>query len=104
MKALFDACKDLGYTCWLHEQYRDYYREAVSWNPDLAVHEEAAKTPPSAFPGTRFKHDWKDGSIPLMDNWDGGPPAYLNNDFMMGYLLKNYRVMFEHGIPPQGSY
>ncbi|MGH9582333.1 MAG: DUF5696 domain-containing protein, partial [Bryobacteraceae bacterium] len=25
MKAFFDACKQLGDTCWLHDQYRDYY-------------------------------------------------------------------------------
>ncbi len=104
MKALFDACKDLGYTCWLHDQYRDYYLDAPSWNPEFAVHEEDAAHPPAAFPGTRFKHDWKDGAIPLMDNWDGGPQGYLNNDFMMGHLIKNYRVMLDHGIHPQGSY
>jgi hypothetical protein len=104
MKALFVACKDLDYTCWLHDQYRDYYLDAPSWNPEFAVHEENATSPPSAFPGTRFKHDWKDGSIPLMDNWDGGAQGYLNNDFMIGYLVKNYSVMFEHSIHPQGSY
>ena len=40
MKAFFDACKELGYTCWLHDQYRDYYTDAPSWNPDFAVHAE----------------------------------------------------------------
>jgi hypothetical protein len=104
MKALFDTCKDLGYTCWLHDQYRDYYLDAPSWNPDFAVHEEDAVRPPTAFPGTRFKHDWKVGDIPLMDNWDGGPQGYLNNDFMLGHMVKNYGAMFEHGIHPQGSY
>lgn len=104
MKALFDACKQLGYTCWLHDQYRDYYLDAPSWNPEFAVHDEDNASPPTMFPGTRFKHDWKDGYIPLMDNWDGGPQGYLNNDFMLGHLEKNYRVLFEHGIHPQGSY
>jgi hypothetical protein len=104
MRAIFDACKELGYTCWLHDQYRDYYLDAPSWNPEFAVHEEDAVRPPTAFPGTRFKHDWKDGYIPLMDNWDGGAQGYMNNDFMLGHLLKNYAVMFEHGIHPQGSY
>ena len=104
MKALFDACKELGYTCWLHDQYRDYYLDAPSWNKEFAVHEESAAGPPTAFPGTRFKHDWKDGSIPLMDNWDGGAQGYLNNEFMLGHLVKNYQTMFDHGIHPQGSY
>lgn len=81
MKAFFDACKELGYTCWLHDQYRDYYLDAPSWNPDFAVHEEDNINPPAAFPGTRFKHDWRDG-----------------------YMMQNYRALFAHGIHPQGNY
>jgi hypothetical protein len=104
MKAMFDTCREVGYTCWLHDQYRDYYLDAPSWSPEFAVHEESAAGVPGAFPGTRFKHDWKDGKIPLMDNWDGGAQGYLNNNFMMGHLTKNYEAMFEHGVRPQGSY
>lgn len=96
MKAFFDACKELGYTCWLHDQYRDYYIDAPSWNPDFAVHEEDMSSPPDAFPGTRFKNDWKEGYIPLMDHWEGGTQGYLNNRFMLGYLERNYRMMFDH--------
>lgn len=104
MKAFFETCKEMGFTCWLHDQYRDYYLDAPSWNPEFAVHEEDANKPPMAFPGTRFKHDWKDGYIPMMDNWDGGAQGYLNNRFMLGHVVKNYHMMFEHGIHPQGSY
>jgi hypothetical protein len=104
MKAFFDACKQIGYTCWLHDQYRDYYLDAPSYNPDFAVHEEDSIRPPTAFPGTRFKNDWKDGYIPLMDHWDGGTQGYLNSRFMLGHLTKNYELLFEHGIHPEGSY
>jgi hypothetical protein len=72
MKAFFDACRELGYTCWLHDQYRDYYTDAPSWNPDFAVHAEDNVSPPDAFPGTRFKDDWKDGYIP---RWTIGTAA-----------------------------
>jgi hypothetical protein len=104
MKAFFDACKELGYTCWLHDQYRDYYTDAPSWNPDFAIHAEDSLASPDVFPGTQFKNDWKEGYIPMMDHWDGGTQGYLNNRFMLGHLVKNYRDMFEHGIHPQGSY
>jgi Family of unknown function (DUF5696) len=104
MKLFFDTCKELGYTCWVHDQYRDYYLDAPSWNPDFAVHEEDSIRPPDAFPGTRFKHDWKAGYIPLMDNWDGGAQGYLNNRFMLGHVVKNFTGMFAHGIHPAGSY
>jgi hypothetical protein len=104
LKAFFDACKKLGDTCWLHDQYRDYYLDAPSWNPEFAVQEEDDIRPPTAFPGTRFKDDWKDAYIPLMNHWDGGTQAYLNNRFMLGHMVKNYEALFAHGIHPQGSY
>jgi hypothetical protein len=105
MKAFFDACRELGYTCWLHDQYRDYYPDAPSYNLDLAVREEDAASPPKHFPGTRFHpHDWKEGAIPFMNYWDGGTQAYLNNRYMLGHMQKNYRLMAQHGIRPQGSY
>jgi hypothetical protein len=104
MKAFFDTCKELGYTCWLHDQYRDYYQDAPSWNPDFAIHEETSIGQPNTFPGTRFAKDWKDGYIPLMDHWDGGTQGYLNNRYMLGHVVKNYLEMFAHGIHPDGSY
>ena len=104
MKAFFDACREVGYTCWLHDQYRDYYTDAPSWNPDFAVHAEDARSPVDWFPGTRFKKDWKDGTIPMMDHWEGGAQSYLDNRFMLGFLVKNYEEIFAHGIHPRGSY
>jgi hypothetical protein len=104
MKAFFDACKELGYTCGLHDQYRDYYPDAPSYSPDFAVHEEDSTSPVKHFPGTRFHpDDWKDGYIPFMNHWDGGTQTYLNNRYMLGHIQKNYRLLWEHGIHPQMS-
>ncbi len=105
MKAFFDACKELGYTCWLHDQYRDYYPDAPSFNTEFAVYERDSTSPPTHFPGTRFHpNDWKEGYIPYMNYWDGGTQAYLDNRYMLGHVEKNYRLIFEHGIHPQGAY
>lgn len=105
MKAVFDACHELGYVCWLHDQYRDYYPDAPSFNKEFAVRDEDATSPPTWFPGTRFHpHDYKQGDIPMMNYWDGGPQAYLNNRYMLGHVEKNYRLMAEHDIHPSGSY
>lgn len=105
MRRFFETCRELGYVCWLHDQYRDYYPDAPSFNRDLAVREEDAGSPPTHFPGTRFHpHDWKDGDVPMMNYWDGGPQAYLNNRYMLGHVQKNYRLLASHGIRPQGSY
>ena len=103
LKRLADACRELGYPFILHDQYRDYYLDAPSFDPQFAIHEEDASTPAQAFPGSRFG-DSKRGDMPLMRHWDGGVQAYLNARFMLGHLLKNYQLFFAHGIRPQGIY
>jgi Family of unknown function (DUF5696) len=102
-KRLADTARQLGYSYILHDQYRDYYLDAPSYDPQFAVREENAKLPPQAFPGSRFG-DSKDGDMPLMRHWDGGKQAYLNNRFWLGHLVKNYQLFFDHGLTPQGIY
>jgi Family of unknown function (DUF5696) len=103
MKRLADTCRELGYPFILHDQYRDYYLDAPSYDPQFAIHEEDTVRRPQAFPGTRFG-DSKEGYIPFMRHWDGGPQTYLNARFMLGHLVKNYQMIFDHGIQPQGTY
>jgi hypothetical protein len=103
LKRWADTCKELGYIYNLHDQYRDYYVDAPSYDPQFAVHEEDATSRPTAFPGTRFG-TWKEGNIPFMDYWDGGKMAYLNARLAPGHLVKNYQLMFDRDIRMQGSY
>jgi len=103
LKRLADTCRDLGYPFIFHDQYRDYYTDAPSFNPDFAIHEEDDSLPATAFAGSRFG-DWKEGQIPFMRHWDGGPQSYLNSRFQLGHLEKNYQLMFGHGIHPNGIY
>lgn len=103
MRRLTEAVRALGYVLTLHDQYRDYYTEAPSYDPEFAVHEEDETGPPSAFPGSRFGQ-WKEGRIPFMRHWDGGKQTYLSPRFMLGHLRKNYELMFDRGIKPDGSY
>jgi hypothetical protein len=103
MKRLINACHELGFQVIFHDQYRDYYLDAPSYNPQFAVHEEDESLPPQQFPGSRFG-DSKQGRIPMMRHWDGGPQAYLNARFQLGHLVKNYRLFTENGIKTQGIY
>ncbi|RPI27385.1 MAG: hypothetical protein EHM61_08680, partial [Acidobacteria bacterium] len=103
LKRWVETCKELGYPYNLHDQYRDYYIDAPSYDPQFATQEEDAASSPTAFPGTRFG-GWKEGRIPFMDYWDGGKMAYLNMRFALAHLVKNYEAMFDHGIRMQGSY
>jgi hypothetical protein len=103
MKRLMDTCRELGYQFVLHDQYRDYYVDAPSYDPQFAIHEEDTSSPPKAFAGTRFG-ETKQGYIPFMRHWDGGTQSFLNARFMLGHLLKNYELLFAHGIRPEGIY
>jgi hypothetical protein len=103
LKRLADTCRELGYPFIFHDQYRDYYADAPSYDPQFAIHEEDAASQPKAFAGTRFG-DWKEGEIPFMRHWDGGKQTYLNARFQAGHLRKNYQLFFAHDIHPQGIY
>ena len=103
MKRLIDTCRELGFPVIFHDQYRDYYLDAPSYNQQFAVHEEDASLPAQQFPGSRFG-DSKQGNIPMMRHWDGGVQAYLNARFQLGHLLKNYQLLFDRGIRTQGIY
>lgn len=103
MRRLAETCQQLGYLFSLHDQYRDYYIDAPSYDVQFAIHEQDADSPPTAFPGSRFG-DWKEGRIPFMDHWDGGKMAYLNGRYMLGHLKKNYQGLFDHKIRPAGNY
>jgi Family of unknown function (DUF5696) len=103
MKRLTDACHEIDYVLTFHDQYRDYYVDAPSYDPQFAVHEEDKVSPPQAFPGTRFG-DWKEDYLPFMRHWDGGKQTFLSPRFMLGHLIKNYQLLFDHGIKPNGIY
>jgi hypothetical protein len=103
MKRLADTCKELGYPFMFHDQYRDYYADAPSYDAQFAIHEEDESLPAKAAFGSRFG-DWKEGRIPWMRHWDGGKQTYLNARFQAGHLRKNYALLFEHGVRPQGIY
>ena len=103
LKRLAETCRELGYPFMLHDQYRDYYTDAPSYDTQFAIHEEDATSTPKAFAGSRFG-DWKEGEIPFMRHWDGGKQTYLNARVQLGHLVKNYQLFFEHGIRPQGIY
>jgi hypothetical protein len=103
LKRFADALKALGYLFSIHDQYRDYYVDAPSWDPQFAVHEEDETSPPHAFPGTRFGLS-KDGAIPYMRHWDGGRQSFLTPRLMPGHLQKNYALLLDRGVRPDGSY
>lgn len=84
-KELSDTMQECGYMLGVHDQYRDYYFDAATFNEDFA-----ARNP--------------DGSIFEMSRWAGGHQTYLCATQAPYYVKRNFSELFEHGIPLEASY
>ncbi|OHB76188.1 MAG: hypothetical protein A2W31_05800 [Planctomycetes bacterium RBG_16_64_10] len=80
-----ETCQQLGYLFAVHDQYRDFYLNAVSFDERLAL--------------TRL-----DGSQPDDSTWCGGPQRFLNPRFAPGYVRRNHDQFAQHGVHVQGAY
>lgn len=85
MRALADACRELGYVFGIHDQYRDYYYDAPSFDPANAVLLE-------------------DGSHPYCREWYGGEQTVLCARLAPDYVRRNYDEFERLGIRIEGSY
>jgi hypothetical protein len=85
MKRLADACDAFGFVFAIHDQYRDYYLDAASYNPRNAQVGEA---------GRREFHA----------TWYGGTQTYLCPSLAPGHVAKNHRAILDHGIKLRGAY
>ena len=85
MKRLADACDAMGFVFAIHDQYRDYYLDAASYNPRNAQVGEA---------GRREFHA----------TWYGGTQTYLCPSLAPGHVAKNHRAILDHGIKLRGAY
>ena len=80
-----DACDELGYLFAVHDQYRDFYFNAVSFDDRLAA--------------TR-----SDGSREEHSTWCGGPQTILNSWFAPGYVRRNHDLFAANGVKVRGAY
>lgn len=85
LRRFADTCGELGYLFAVHDQYRDFYFNAVSFDDRLTV--------------TRL-----DGSREEHSTWCGGPQTILNPRFAPGYVRRNHDLFAEHGIKVRGAY
>lgn len=85
MKELSDTIRDCGYMFGLHDQYRDYYMDAPSFDREFAC-----KAP--------------DGSILDMARWAGGRQSYLCATQAPYYVKRNFEEVLGHGIHLEASY
>lgn len=85
MKALSETARELGYIFGIHDQYRDYYYDAPTFDMNNAV-----------------QH--LDGSHPFCSVWYGGPHSWLCATLAPEYVRRNYDEFERLGITIEGSY
>ncbi len=85
MKKLSDSCKEIGYIFATHDQYRDYYTDAESFNENQAIYDI-------------------NGKVPYECTWDGGEQAYLCTQLAPLYIRRNFEALKENGVELTGTY
>jgi len=85
MKRLADACDKLGFVFAIHDQYRDYYLDAASYN-------------------LRNAQVGENGRREFHATWYGGAQTYLCPSLAPGHVAKNHRALLNHGVKLRGAY
>jgi hypothetical protein len=85
LRRFADTCADLGYLFAVHDQYRDFYLNAVSFDDRLAV--------------TRLDGGREEHSV-----WCGGPQTILSSRFAQEYVRRNHDLFAAHGVKVRGAY
>jgi hypothetical protein len=85
MRELSDTMKDMNYMFGIHDQYRDYYFDAPTFDENFAVRNV-------------------DGTIPEFARWAGGRQSYLCASQAPFYVKRNFEELFKQGIHLEGTY
>ncbi len=85
LRALADACAEMNYLFAVHDQYRDFYYNAASFDDRLTV---------LRLDGSREEH-----SV-----WCGGPQTILAPRFAPGYVRQNHDLFAANGVRVRGAY
>jgi len=85
MKMFSEVCEQLGYTFVIHDQYRDYYLDAASYDE-------------------RHTLIGKNGKRPYGSTWLGGKQSILCATLAPGYVKRNHDAIFDHGVKLKGAY
>lgn len=85
MKRLQDVCRESNILLALHDQYRDYYYDAASFDLDNA-------------------QLLVDGKHHFECTWNGGDQSILCNALAPYYIERNYDMLHALGIDPDGVY
>ena len=85
LRALADACAEGGILLALHDNYRDYFHDAASFDARHAIRDER-------------------GERPTISIWYGGAESFLCAHLAPGFVTRNYRALLDRGIRIEGAY
>jgi hypothetical protein len=85
LRRFADTCRELDYLFAVHDQYRDLYFSAASFNDRLPVTDRH---------GDRFE----------VSHWCGGPQTVLSPRFAPEYVRRNHDRFAEMGVRVEGAY
>ena len=85
MRRFADACDRLGYLFAIHDQYRDYYLDAPSYQERHTITDQG-------------------GARPLHGTWYGGRQSILCSSLAPGHVRRNHRAILEQGVKLRGAY
>jgi hypothetical protein len=85
MKRFAATCEELGYIFAIHDQYRDYYLDAKSYDPRHTILDPK-------------------GNRPHGNTWFGGNQSILCSRLALGHVKKNYLSLLNHGVKVRGAY
>ena len=85
MRRFAEACDRLGFVFAIHDQYRDYYLDAASYDVRHAVREEG-------------------GGHALHSTWYGGRQTLLCSRLAPGHVRKNHGTLRANGVKLRGAY
>jgi hypothetical protein len=85
MKRFAETCDELGYVFAIHDQYRDYYLDAKSYDPRHTILD-------------------RNGNRPHGSTWFGGNQSILCARLALGHVKKNYQALLDHGVKVRGAY
>lgn len=85
MKKLSDSMEEMGYMFAIHDQYRDYYFDAKTYNPEFSIISPKGEKPEFA-------------------RWAGGWQTYICASQAELYLRRNFTEIFKQGIHLEGTY
>jgi len=85
MRRLADACEEIDYVLALHDQYRDYYLDAPSFDRRHAILDEK---------GEMFTHSL----------WYGGRQTYLCTSLASAFVRRNWEEIRRQGVKVDSAY